>query len=81
MKSPLPELSVWKARSTYAYAVLVGVWALKVAGYDPEPIFAALHMPPEVMTEVLYQGVPVLALIWAWIERKAPRFKLVFWRS
>ena len=79
--SPLPEMPTWHARSTYlaAYAVIIPV--LKWFGLDLEPTLRDLGLPAEVIATILVEMGPPLAAAWFWLERRAPRYKLVWWRS
>lgn len=79
--SPLPEMPAWHARSTYLYAYAIGVWVLQRFGLDPEPALRDLGLPSEVIVTILLEAGPYVALAWAWLERRAPRYKLVWWRS
>lgn len=86
----LPELPVWQARSFWAQLLLVASVLANAAGID---IFGALRdmgigsNPDEVMATVTRIGSalqvlsPILFGVWAWLERRAPNFRLVFWRG
>lgn len=77
----LPEVSVWKARSTYATLITVAIVVLNLLGFNPEPWLRDHNLPSEVLTEVVWQAIPYITAAWAWWERKSPHAKLVFWRS
>ena len=86
----LPELPVWQARSFWAQLLLVASVLANAFGID---LFAALREmgigsnPDEVMATVTRIGSALQVLspaffgIWAWLERRAPNFRLVFWKK
>jgi hypothetical protein len=86
----LPELPFWQARSFWAQLLLVASVLANAAGFD---LFGALREmgigsnPDEVMATVTRIGsalqvlAPAFFGVWAWLERRAPNFRLVFWRS
>lgn len=77
----LPEASVWTVRSTYATLLTLLLVALRLLGYDPDGWMAANNLVSEVLVEAIWQVIPFVSAAWAWWERKAPKYKLVFWRS
>lgn len=86
----LPELPVWQARSFWAQLLLVASVLANAFGID---LFEALREmgiganPDEVMATVTRIGSALQVLspaffgIWAWLERRAPNFRLVFWKK
>ena len=86
----LPELPFWQARSFWAQLLLVLSVLANAAGFD---LFGALREmgiganPDEVMATVTRIGSalqvvsPILFGVWSWLERRAPNFRLVFWRE
>lgn len=86
----LPELPFWQARSFWAQLLLVASVLANAAGFD---LFGALREmgiganPDEVMATVSRIGSALQVLspaffgVWSWIERRAPNFRLVFWRK
>lgn len=83
----LPALSILQARSTYAQLLLIASVLLNALGID---LFAALSemglgsSPEEVIATgdravAAWQQVAPLAFgIWAWMERRAPSYRLVW---
>lgn len=84
----LPTLSGWQARSTWAifFAALVtlcnmfGVdlmvfFTVIGAGSNPEAVIAT----GERIVSAWQMVAPLVLGLWAWIERRAPNFRLVFW--
>lgn len=81
----LPALPVWKAASFWAQLLLVLSVACNAAGID---LFAALSAmglgatPDAVLANgeravsAVQQLLPMIFGVWAWIERRAPRFRL-----
>jgi hypothetical protein len=86
----LPELPFWQARSFWAQLLLVASVLANAAGFD---LFGALREmgigsnPDEVMATVTRIGSalqvlsPIAFGVWAWLERRAPNFRLVFWKA
>lgn len=86
----LPELPFWQARSFWAQLLLVASVLANAAGID---LFGALREmgiganPDEVMATVTRIGSalqvisPILFGVWSWLERRAPNFRLVFWKK
>lgn len=85
----LPELPFWQARSFWAQVLLaLSVW-LNAQGIDLFGLLRELGIggtPDEViatgerLVSVWQQLAPILFGLWAWIERRAPNYRLVFWR-
>lgn len=82
----LPALSILQARSTYAQIALIVIVALNAAGIDILGITREMGLggtADEVIASgdravAAWQQVAPLALgVWAWIERRAPNYRLV----
>jgi hypothetical protein len=85
----LPELPFWQARSFWAQLLLAASVFLNAQGVDLMTLLAEMGIgatPDEViatgerLVSVWQQLAPILFGFWAWIERRAPKFRLVFWR-
>lgn len=85
----LPPLPAWQAASFWAQVLLALSVALNAVGIDlfavlsgmglgatPEEVVSTGHKVARAVQELL----PFVFGVWAWIERKAPTFRLVFWR-
>ena len=79
-ESPLPELSVWQARSTYAALITGTLIIANSAGFDPDRWLTAHGMTTYGLLDAAFQIAPLVAGAWAWLERKTPNFKLVWWK-
>ncbi|MEN2979973.1 hypothetical protein P7L78_09135 [Tistrella bauzanensis] len=86
--SPLPPLPVWQARSTWAQALLVASVVANAAGIDLFGALAEIGLgtSPDQVVETgvtIWQTVaPVAFGLWAWLERRAPSYQLVWpWTS
>ena len=86
--SPLPPLPVWQARSTIAQILLVGSVAANALGIDLIGGLSEIGLgstPDQIVDKgiSIYQTVaPVAFGLWAWIERRAPSYQLVWpWTS
>ncbi|MDT8856445.1 hypothetical protein RNZ50_15735 [Paracoccaceae bacterium Fryx2] len=85
MNLTLPVLPVWQARSFYAQLLLFAAVMLNLAGID---LFAVLGQigagstPEEVLTtgdrviSAWQQVAPLAFGLWAWVERRAPNYRL-----
>lgn len=83
--SALPALPVWQAASFWAQLLLVLSVIANTLGLD---LFAALGemglgtSPEEVIAtgeravSAVQQLLPMIFGVWAWIERRAPRYRL-----
>ena len=79
--SPLPELSVWQARSTYA-AIIAGAFIVANGlGFDPDGWLGRYGMSSGGLLDAFMVLMPLASGAWAWIERKTPNFQLVWWKS
>ena len=82
--SPLPTLPVWQARSTIAQALLIGSVAANALGVDLIGVAAEIGLgsTPDQIADTgisIYQTVaPVAFGVWAWLERRAPSYQLVW---
>lgn len=80
-RSPLPELPVWHARSFYAMLLTVTTIGCNAIGFD----FLAfadelgLENEPEIL-DTVETLAPYIFALWAWLERRAPRYQLVWKR-
>lgn len=84
MNFSLPTLPVWQARSFWAQVLLMASVVLNAAGIDIMSLFQAMGLgdnPEEVVEHSIsiWQTVsPVVFGFWAWWERRAPNFRLVW---
>lgn len=81
----LPALPVWQAASFWAQFLMALSVVLNVLGID---LFSALrdmglgNSPEEVLAtgeravSAVQQLLPMIFGLWAWIERRAPRYRL-----
>lgn len=84
----LPPLAAWRAASFWAQVLLVLSVVLNYFGIDLFAVLSDMRLgnsPEEVIAtgeravSAVQQLLPLVFGIWAWIERKAPRFRLTFW--
>lgn len=89
-KSPLPPLFAPMARSFWAQALLLISVALNTAGIDLFGLLGDMGLgrsPEEVLAagdrvvSAWQQLAPLVFGLWAWLERRAPNYRLVFWRK
>lgn len=78
-QSPLPPLPVWHARSFYAQLLLLASVALSFAGFDLSGWLAGFGLTEGRVLDAVEAAVPLAFGVWAWLERRAPKFRLV-WR-
>lgn len=86
----LPELPALMARSTWAILLAFAVSIANARGFDLMGFFAEIGAGT-TQDEVIATGqravsawqiiAPLVLGLWAWIERRAPKFRLVFWRK
>lgn len=86
----LPELPTLMARSTWAILLAFAVSVANARGFDLMAFFAEIGAGT-TQDEVIATGeravsawqlfMPIALATWAWIERRAPNFRLVFWRK
>lgn len=83
----LPALSILQARSTYAQILLVVIVALNALGFDILSVLSEMGLgatPDEVIASsdkvvaAWQQVAPLVLGIWAWLERRAPSYRLVW---
>ena len=86
----LPSLPAWKAPSFWAQTLMVLTVMLNAAGIDLMGIFSGMGLgvtPEQVIAtgeravNVVQQLLPMVFGIWAYVERKAPHFRLTFWKT
>ncbi len=83
----LPDLPVIKARSFYLMLLALAITAANFYGIDLLGVFAAMGIG-STQGEIIATGeravsawqivAPMVAGIWAYLERKAPNFRLVW---
>lgn len=76
----LPPLPVWQARSFWASLLLVATVAANAFGVD---LAAHLGDPDTLLDRgaAMAQALaPVAFGLWAWLERRAPNYRLVWGR-
>lgn len=85
----LPELPFWQARSFWVQLMLALSVTLNAKGIDLLAVLADMGLgasPEEVvatgehLVSIWQQLAPIALGLWAWIERRAPNYRLVFWR-
>lgn len=80
--SSLPEMPAWHARSFYASLFMALSLVANMIGVDFLAWTSEIGLG-DTKKEVLDQVellMPLLFALWAWIERLAPNFKLVWHR-
>ena len=70
----LPPLSIWQARSTWV--VIVGALSqiAVFARFDLFGLFGVTGSEP--LVDGIMQIVAAVSLVWVWLERKAPNYRL-----
>ncbi|WPY94696.1 hypothetical protein T8T21_00795 [Limimaricola variabilis] len=85
----LPELPVWQARSFWAQILFVLTGLLTAFGIDLMAIFQGMGLgaTPDAVLDTGARAVSaaqvliaIAAGLWAWIERRAPNYRLVWTR-
>lgn len=85
----LPEASAFGVKSFWLLLITVLVTACNALGFDLLPSLCEVGLgctAQEVITKgeravsLVQQLIPIATSIWLWIERRAPNFRLVFWR-
>ncbi len=84
----LPELAAWKVKSFWLQVLMVAAVLLNYFGVDlmmtlqgmglggsPEAVIAT----GERAVNAVQQLMPILLGIWTWFERRAPKYRLIFW--
>ena len=88
MNISLPILPVWQARSFYAQLLLAASVALNFMGVDLFAVLAAMGLGAspdaviangERVVSAWQQIAPLVFGVWAWLERRAPNFQVVWW--
>lgn len=72
--SPLPPLPAWQARSFWLTLVGAAAQVAVLTNFDLFGFFGVGGQ--EQLVDAIMQIVAVVAMIWAWFERKAPSYKL-----
>lgn len=82
MSETAPELPAWHARSFYAQILLIVTVLAQAAGIDLAGWIERLGFTGErQLLDFVVAVMPALFGLWAWLERRAPRFRLVFRRA
>jgi hypothetical protein len=85
----LPELPMWQARSFWAQILLTLAVVLNTMGVDLWAVLREMGLggsPQQVIATgeravaAWQQLAPLVLGLWAWLERRAPRYRLV-WRG
>lgn len=86
----LPELPAWQARSFWLTLVTGGVALANSQGIDLLSVFALMGLgaSPDAVVDSAERGItavqtllPYVTGVWAYFERRAPNFRLTFWRK
>lgn len=84
----LPVLPMWQARSFWVQLLLALTVMLNAQGVDLMGALGVLGLgsTPEAVIDTgartvnaVQQLLPILLAIWAWLERRAPNFRLSLW--
>lgn len=77
----LPPLPAWHARSFYASLLMIATVCAHAFGFDLMAFFARRFGLPDqgAVLDFVDALMPIAFALWAWIERRAPHFRLV-WR-
>lgn len=79
--SPLPQLPAWHARSFYAQLLLVATVVAHVLQIDMDALVARIGLDtPDQLVDLAMTVMPWVFGLWAWLERRAPNYQLVFGR-
>lgn len=79
MSETVPELPAWHARSFYAQILLIVTVLAQAVGVDVTGWIERLGFTGEgQLLDFVVAVMPALFGLWAWLERRAPRFRLVF---
>jgi len=80
--SPLPPLPAWHARSFYAQLLLVLTVIAHAFGLDLGALVGRIGLDsPEQLIDLAMTIMPWVFGLWAWLERRAPKYQLVFGRA
>ena len=83
----LPSLPAWKAPSFWAQLLLALTVVLNAVGIDLMGVLGAMGLggtPDQVIAtgeravSAVQQLLPLIFGVWAWVERRAPHFRLTF---
>lgn len=86
----LPELPAWQARSFWLTLITGAVALANSYGIDLLAFMSALGLgdSPSAVVDNANRGVgaiqtliPFFTGFWAWLERRAPNFRLTFWKK
>lgn len=86
----LPELAAWKARSFWLTAITGAVALANSQSIDLLAVFGEMGLgaTPDAVVDNATRGVSAVQIllpfatgVWAWVERRAPNFRLVFWKA
>lgn len=72
--SPLPPLPAWQARSFWLTIVGAVSQVAVLFHFDLLAFFGVAGQ--EQLVDAIMQIVAVVAMVWAWFERKAPNYQL-----
>ncbi len=84
----LPGLPAWQVKSFWLQVLMVATVLLNYFGVDLMAVFAAMGLgrdPQAVIAtgeravNAVQQLIPIALGIWTWFERRAPRYRLIFW--
>lgn len=85
----LPEAPAYGVKSFWLLLVTVLITACNALGFDLAGSFCevglgctadAIGAKAEHAVGLVQQLLPILTSVWLWFERRAPNFRLVFWR-
>lgn len=79
-QDPLPPLPVWAARSSYAALMTVALVVLSALGFKPSEWLETKAIGRDEIIDTLMLVSPLVPAAWAWIERKNPLRRLVWWQ-
>ena len=85
----LPEASAFGVKSFWLLLITVLVTACNAAGFQLLPSLCEVDLGctaedvvarGEMAVGLIQQLLPILSAVWLWIERRAPNYRLTFWR-
>ena len=76
---PLPPLPAWHARSFYAAILLLATVICNAGGVDLHALLGRLGLgvTDDRVLDSVMQLAPLAFGVWAWLERRAPNYRLV----
>lgn len=86
----LPEASAYGVKSFWLLLITVLITACNAFGFDLAASLCEVGLgctaddigaKAERAINLTQQLLPIITAIWLWIERRAPNFRLVFWRG